>query len=246
MICGYNNIQSLCLSDKYSYQFLETAIVSGIVTNRSDDQAPVIRIDNETQDRLILYPYSKDVILPCDITDDSEIVSCWECYKIWKSLPEHIPDDAPVEAFKEKQKQLIETYYASQLEQGFSTTINDQDVVLSRDPASQSLVTSSLLRSNIDFTVKGQNTAPTIISADGTVIQTQFIDSIDTLELFNSNNIELEKQTNQLLNQISEATNINEIIINTDSQISSSISPPVTEGDGYYFVVSSINSYLIP
>jgi hypothetical protein len=204
MICGYENIDTLCLSNKYQYQYLQTVSVNGIAVNRSDIDAPVLRTDSDTGETLVLYSTSSDQILPCDTYDEAEIVSAWECYQKWLSAG-NIPEDAPLLSFKETQKNIIASSYNDALQRGYSTTINDVNINLPRDEQYQLNLTSTMLKATIDYTVNNKDTIPTIIDSEGNTIEIPYTSLLDEYEKYNTEISRLNNLKNQLFNEVNNA-----------------------------------------
>jgi hypothetical protein len=130
MICNYQNINEYC-SKQYSYSFINTISNNGVVDIDKSETAPVLRTDNFTGNTKIISPDSTDLITSCEINDDNEGTTEWECYLIYRYLYNGIISDPSLEVLQNGQKNIIDDAYELSLSDGVEVTINDQPVVLS-------------------------------------------------------------------------------------------------------------------
>jgi hypothetical protein len=136
MICNYTNINDFC-SNKYSYAFIDV-IQSGtsIITNKSEN-ASVLRTDKTTGQTKIINELSNNPVPTCNINDDNEDTTEWECYLIYRYIASGTISDPPLQTFKDAQINLINASYNATIEDGILVNINNQNAILGSSIADQ-------------------------------------------------------------------------------------------------------------
>lgn len=132
MICGYNNIYDLCLN-KYKYEY------NNIISNGfysvvdSYETSSVIRTDTANGNKYLLKQSDTSSIDLCDVTDETEIISSWDCYQIYRNLKLNEISLPNIEKYKKSQKDIIENTYNKLLSNGILVRI--ENFIVASSPA---------------------------------------------------------------------------------------------------------------
>jgi hypothetical protein len=150
MICGYENIYDLC-NNQYYYQYSSFINNGKYVIVNSDINAPVIRTDKVTGQKLLLTSTDLIPIDTCDNITESDIISVWDCYLIYRQNEKPI-DNPSLNEYKNAQKQYINDQYNNLLNNGILITINN--FVISTTITSGSGSGSSSVENTISFSIR--------------------------------------------------------------------------------------------
>jgi hypothetical protein len=212
MICGFDNINDLCCN-KYSYQFAATVTDGTRAVALSDNEAPVYRIDNTTAETILLDPSSSLTIDPCSSTEETDIISAWECYQIWRNDCQNIPLDPPVDNYKATQRDIIEKAYKARIDEGYITILSDGiRVTLGITPESQVNLASAALSANIAYSNNNQSVMPTIYDINGQALVLSYEQIADLYKKYTTANAAILSLRSYLLSKIDNADSIEEIV----------------------------------
>jgi len=150
MICGYENIYDLC-NNQYSYQYSSFIKNGKYVIVDSDINAPVIRTDKVTGQKFALTSTDLISINTCDNITESDIISAWDCYLIYRQNEKPI-DNPSLNDYQNAQKQYINDQYNNLLNNGILITINN--FVISTTTTSGSGSGSSSVENTISFSIR--------------------------------------------------------------------------------------------
>lgn len=113
MFCNYENIVDYCCN-KYSYKYAKPYNTNFI-----------IRIDNDTGETVLLDSSSSQIINNCDVSDNEEFITAWNCYRIYIDLCDGVVSDSDTESYSLYQNDKISSLYYDQLSNGYLVKIDD-------------------------------------------------------------------------------------------------------------------------
>lgn len=210
MICNYTNTIDLCCN-KYSYSFINV-IPSGItVIADKSETSPVLRTDKSTLETKIISPSSNNLIPTCDINDDSEDTTDWECYIIYRYMCSGIISDPPLQTFKDAQIDLINTSYSSTLEEGILVTINSKNIILGSSINDQISYKSILSYAQALYDDDTDASMPPFTDKNGQVYNLSYSDLIVVFKTYFEKVILYKNLKDTLINQCSNSSTIDDI-----------------------------------
>lgn len=210
MICNYTNTIDLC-SNKYSYSFINV-IPSGItvIANKSET-APVLRTDKSTLETKIISPSSNNLIPTCDINDNNEDTTDWECYIIYRYLASGIISDPPLQTFKDAQTELINSSYSATLEDGILVTINSKNIILGSSMNDQIAYKSILSYAQALYDDDTDASMPPFTDKSGQIYNLSYSDLIVVFKTYFEKVILYKNLKDTLINQCSNSSTIDDI-----------------------------------
>ena len=152
MICGYENIYDLC-NNQYSYQYSSFTKNGKYVIVDSDINAPVIRTDKVTGQKFLLTSTDLVSIDTCDNITESDIISAWDCYLIYRQNEQPI-DNPSLNDYKNAQKQYIIDQYNNLLNNGILITIDNFVISTTTTNGSGSGSGSSSIENTSSFSIR--------------------------------------------------------------------------------------------
>ena len=210
MICNYTNTIDLCCN-KYSYSFINV-IPSGItVIADKSETSPVFRTDKSTLETKIISLSSNNLIPTCDINDDSEDTTDWECYIIYRYLASGIISDPPLQTFKNVQIDLINSSYSATLEDGILVTINTKNIILGSSINDQISYKSILSYAQALYDDDTDASMPPFTDKNGQVYNLSYSDLIVVFKTYFEKVILYKNLKDTLINQCSNSSTIDNI-----------------------------------
>lgn len=157
MICNYQNITDYC-NNKFTYQYVTTPVSAS-----GDTVTSVIRIDKDTGQKITISSDSNLFVEPCDNNDVLEVISYWECYKIYVSNNNPVLPPS-LETLNSNQKNNVFSNYDSNIQDGVSIKIdNSNTIVINSSIENQIHLGNIVCLANILYSKNSNNTMPYIL-----------------------------------------------------------------------------------
>lgn len=207
MICGYNNIYDLCVN-RYTYQYVYG---SGSIYD------PVLRIDKNTKSQSYISPTSSDIILPCDYSDETEAITSWDCYQIYKNFSLSVSDSS-TDNSKSIQRSLISRFNNETLNAGINVIIDDGTnsnniIILKSSVEDQIHIGNIAIYANLAYEKNINSTMPPIIDMYGNSYNFNYQILSDVCIQYLNANIQYCYINKDLNFQLNNAINIHDIEI---------------------------------
>lgn len=210
MICNYTNVNDFC-SNKYSYAFIDVVQSgAGIITNKSEN-APVLRTDKITGQTKIINQFSNDFITTCNINDDNEETTEWECYLIYRYIASGTINDPPLQTFKDAQINLINTSYNSTIEDGIAVNINNQNIILGSSIADQMSYKSILSYAQVLYDDDNDASMPSFNDKNGNIYTLPYADLIIVFKTYLEKIILYKNLKDTLVGKCINASSVDDI-----------------------------------
>lgn len=210
MICNYTNIIDLCCN-KYSYSFINVILSGTTVIADKSETSPVLRTDKSTLETKIISPSSNNLIPTCDINDNNEDTTDWECYRIYRYMCSGIISDPPLQTFKDVQIDLINTSYSSTLDEGILVTINSKNIILGSSINDQISYKSILSYAQALYDDDTDASMPPFTDKSGQVYNLSYSDLIVVFKIYFEKVILYKNLKDTLINQSSNSSTIDNI-----------------------------------
>lgn len=210
MICNYTNTIDLCCN-KYSYSFINVIPSGTTVIADKSETAPVLRTDKSTLETKIISPSSNNLIPTCDINDNSEDTTDWECYIIYRYMCSGIISDPPLQTFKNVQIDLINSSYSATLEDGILVTINTKNIILGSSINDQISYKSILSYAQALYDDDTDASMPPFTDKNGQVYNLSYSDLIVVFKTYFEKVILYKNLKDTLINQCSNSSTIDNI-----------------------------------
>lgn len=157
MICNYQNINDYC-NNKFAYQYTSTPISSS-----GDMVTSVIRTDKDTGEKITISSDTNLFVEPCDNNDILEVISYWECYKIYVSNNNLVLQPS-LETLNANQKNNVFSNYDNNIQDGVTIKIdNSNTIVINSSIENQIHLGNIICLANILYAKNSNSVMPYIL-----------------------------------------------------------------------------------
>lgn len=210
MFCNYQNTNDYCLN-QYSYQFIGAISNNGIVTIDKSETAPVLRTDKTTGATKIITSFSTDLIKPCNINDDNETITEWECYTIYRYIGSGYISDPSIETLKNGQIDIINNAYELSLMDGVQVSINNTNTILGSNIEDQIYYQSILNYAQVLYDDDSNAVMPSFTDSQNKVYSVSYDTLISIFKIYFNKVIYYKNLKESLVSQCLSSENISDL-----------------------------------
>jgi len=162
---------------------------------------------------MLLTNTSSLTIEPCSANEEFDIISAWECYRIWLDDCGNTPDEPPLETYRATQKEIIDKAYKARIDQGYNTTTSDGTrVILGLTTEAQANLATAVLSANILYSNDTNAIMPTIYDINGQPLSLSYEQLIVLYKKYTSANSAILSLYSYLIAGIDAALSPEEVI----------------------------------
>lgn len=155
--CNYTNVIDYCCNNfTYEYASVTSSIGNVVASGNS-----VYRIDKNTNDKILLNPYSLDPLVSCDVDDEETNITNWKCFEIYKDVCGNIVNSPSINVLIEAHINNINTIYYSN-NTNIKVIFNDRNIILDASLESQAHLQATLALAHILYRESSSSQMPYI------------------------------------------------------------------------------------
>lgn len=210
MFCNHENITDYCINN-FTYSYASLTNDGFYLYPDSGNAAPIIRQDLTTGDIKNISILSTDIVQNCDSNDDSDNITEWNCYQIYRNLGTNPVQDASIEVYRDYQKKLVAAAYADTLDYGINIILDKKIFIL---PSKiEDIIYYSNLASQAQYLYDSDpdNKMPSFFDKDGNTHSLSYSDLIQVLKEYLNKILGYKNLIDNINRLIEESSSIEEI-----------------------------------